>query len=329
MANEANLKIQKIIIMEYNPLVSIIIPVYKGDPYLREAIESCLNQTYRNIEIIVVNDGSPDNGKTRKIVQSYGDKIRYFEKENGGVSTALNYGIAKMKGEWFSWLSHDDLYLPDKIKHQIEAVRELENKVCVVRCSTCSINESGEPIFRPQRKVRGVYSGQQMLKMHSLNEVGLYGCTLLINKAILNHIGDFSLDLKTIQDEEYWTKIMLEGYTFVSIPETLVKIRIHSGQTTNLLSDRFEIERKVFVKRMISLYRTNPQKYFNGLMILLYKQVQSQRKEEAKMLKDELKADLQFTPAHHISCFFYNMYGMCYCLLKKAYRIIVIKKHRQ
>ena len=80
-----------------NPLVSIIIPVYNGSNFMREAIDSALAQTYPNIEILVVNDGSTDN--TREIALSYGDKIRYFEKENGGVATALNLAIREMKGE--------------------------------------------------------------------------------------------------------------------------------------------------------------------------------------------------------------------------------------
>ena len=115
--------------MEYKPLVSIIIPVYNGDLYLKEAIQSCLNQTYSNIEIIVVNDGSTDGGKSAQIAKEFEGQIRYFEKENGGVSSALNYGISKMRGEWFSWLSHDDLYLPEKIEKQINAVQEYPNKV--------------------------------------------------------------------------------------------------------------------------------------------------------------------------------------------------------
>lgn len=109
---------------EYRPLVSIIIPVYNGGNYLKLAIESALAQTYKNIEVLVINDGSTDND-TRKIALSYGDKIRYFEKENGGVSSALNYGITLMNGEWFSWLSHDDEYFPDKIEKQIKLVRTI------------------------------------------------------------------------------------------------------------------------------------------------------------------------------------------------------------
>ena len=89
------------------PMVSIIIPVYNGANYLREAIDSALAQTYSNFEVIVVNDGSNDGGETDRIATSYGEKIRYFRKENGGVASALNMGIKHMKGDYFSWLSHD------------------------------------------------------------------------------------------------------------------------------------------------------------------------------------------------------------------------------
>ena len=91
------------------PLVSIVIPVYNGSNYLGQAINSALAQTYKNIEILVINDGSTDDGVTERIAKAYGSQIRYYVKENGGVATALNFGIQKMRGEYFSWLSHDDM----------------------------------------------------------------------------------------------------------------------------------------------------------------------------------------------------------------------------
>ena len=107
-----------------DPLVSIIIPVYNGTNYLREAIDSALGQTYSNCEIIVVNDGSNDNGETEKMALAFGDKIRYFSKGNGGVSTALNLGINNMRGDYFSWLSHDDLYTTEKIEKNVAAIKD-------------------------------------------------------------------------------------------------------------------------------------------------------------------------------------------------------------
>lgn len=95
----------------YKPRISVVIPVYNGENYLKEAIDSALNQTYENVEVLVVDDGSVDG--TREIMNAYGDRIIGLHKKNGGVATALNMGIAHMSGEYFAWLSHDDLMKPD------------------------------------------------------------------------------------------------------------------------------------------------------------------------------------------------------------------------
>ena len=123
------------------PLVSIIIPVYNGANYLREAIESALGQTYGNCEVLVINDGSNDHGETEREALKFGDRIRYFKKENGGVASALNFGIRKMQGEYFSWLSHDDVYSPQKIEKQLEAVLQSGNPAALVQAEYEFYNE--------------------------------------------------------------------------------------------------------------------------------------------------------------------------------------------
>ena len=128
---------------QFQPLVSIIIPVYNGAAYMREAIDSALAQTYQNCEVIVVNDGSCDDGETEEIARSYGDKIRYFCKENGGVSTALNFGIAQMRGEYFSWLSHDDTYTAEKIERQVEVLQNFGRENIVI-CETEKMDKDGK-----------------------------------------------------------------------------------------------------------------------------------------------------------------------------------------
>ena len=111
--------------MRNQPKVSIVIPVFNGSDFLNQAIDSALAQTYPNLEIIVVNDGSTDEGKTERIAESYGPKIRYFWKTNGRVASALNFGIQRMTGDYFSWLSHDDVYYPEKIHEQMDLFFEL------------------------------------------------------------------------------------------------------------------------------------------------------------------------------------------------------------
>ena len=106
--------------------VSVVIPTYNAEKYLRECIESVLAQTYKQIEIIAVNDGSTDN--SLKILEEYSDKIKILSKPNGGTASALNLGIRNMKGEWFKWLSADDVLYPDAIEELIVEARKFETK---------------------------------------------------------------------------------------------------------------------------------------------------------------------------------------------------------
>lgn len=208
--------------------VSIIIPVYNGNDYMKYAIDSALAQTYKNIEIIVVNDGSNDNGQTRKIAKKYGNKIRYFEKENGGVSTALNLAIANMKGQYFSWLSHDDEYYPTKIEDQ---VKEIENtNKTIIMSDFCTIDEHGKLInniiFEPKKVEKSSY--------YPIFEGKLNGITLLIPKEAFDECGNFDETLRCTQDYDLWFKMLKSGYKFKHVSKVLAKSRQHRNQTTYL-----------------------------------------------------------------------------------------------
>lgn len=99
------------------PLVSVIIPFYSGVEWLCEAVQSVLDQTYKNFEIIVVNDGSPED--VTAFLERYGDKIVYFKKENGGSATARNFAMRHAKGDYFALLDSDDKWLPTKTEEQL------------------------------------------------------------------------------------------------------------------------------------------------------------------------------------------------------------------
>jgi len=100
------------------PTVSVIIPVYNGEPYLAEAINSALQQTLSPEEIIVVDDGSLDD--TRKIASSFASRIRYFFQENAGAAAARNTGVMAATGNYLSFLDSDDLWMPDKLERQLD-----------------------------------------------------------------------------------------------------------------------------------------------------------------------------------------------------------------
>ena len=103
-------------------IVSVIIPTYNRAKYITSAIDSVLSQTYNNIEIIVVDDGSNDS--TREVLYRYGNKIRYVYQENLGVSAARNRGIELSKGEWIAFLDSDDVWFPKKLSVQMEHISE-------------------------------------------------------------------------------------------------------------------------------------------------------------------------------------------------------------
>ncbi len=209
------------------PLVSIVIPVYNGADYLSEAIDSALNQTYKNIEVLVINDGSKDSGATRNLALSYGEKIRYLEKENGGVATALNLGVKEMRGEYFSWLSHDDAYVPDKIKEQIEYLKKSDSNRIILYSDFCFINEKSEIINYPLIKHVEPNSFRTYFIMGGL----INGCTLLIPKFCFDECGTFKENLRATQDYDLWFRFSTK-FRFVHIPEVLVKSRQHPNQDT-------------------------------------------------------------------------------------------------
>ena len=211
------------------PKVSIIIPVYNGENYVSLAIESALRQTYKNLEIIVVNDGSTD--KTDKICRSYGNKIKYIKKENGGVSTALNVGIENMTGDYFSWLSHDDLYYPNKVEVEVNYLIEngLLGTDTILYSNFSIIDEFGNYNYDVE------YNSRYLNKSSAIPMLlgSIDGLTLLIPKRAFDEYGYFDKDLRCVQDYQLWYKFYKNGYKFVHVPEITVSTRVHAKQVTN------------------------------------------------------------------------------------------------
>lgn len=214
------------------PKVSIVIPVYNGADFLGEAIDSALAQTFKNIEVLVVNDGSNDQGATERIALSYGNRIRYFSKENGGVATALNMGIREMSGSYFSWLSHDDLYSPNKIEVEVSLMCHLDRNDIVIYSNYSAFSSdlnSATPI-----RLKGV--SPQYFRYSLLVDRTVHGCTLLIPKAAFDKIGVFDERLRTTQDYDLWFR-MAKEFDFFHIPDVLVMFRIHPNQGTQTLKE--------------------------------------------------------------------------------------------
>lgn len=211
--------------MERLPKVSIVIPVYNGGNFLGGAIDSALAQTYKNTEILVVNDGSNDDGRTEQVALNYGQKIRYISKDNGGVASALNKAITVMSGEYFSWLSHDDLYYNEKIECQISALKRIRQEKSIIYSDYSEFFNN--PLNTHPVRMKSVPSEQ--FRAWITVENTLHGCTILIPRLAFDECGVFMEDLVTTQDYDLWFRLA-EKYRFVHIAKVLVKARIHSAQ---------------------------------------------------------------------------------------------------
>lgn len=207
------------------PRVSIVIPVYNGTNYARHAIDSALAQDYPHTEVIVVNDGSRDGGATEALALSYGDRIRYVAKPNGGVASALNAGIAAMSGDVFCWLSHDDTHLPHKTSAQV-ALWEARGRPDEVYYGDYRlIDAAGATIT----DVRLDHAMLEAKPLYALLRGSIHGCSIFVPRRLFERVGVFDEALPTTQDYDLWHR-MIQQIPFRHMPEVLIESRWHDEQ---------------------------------------------------------------------------------------------------
>ena len=149
---------------EKSPLISVIVPVYKVEKYLPACLDRLLAQTYRNFELIVVNDGSPDD--CWQIMQRYAAqdaRARIFNKENGGVSSARNFGLDVARGEWIGFVDSDDYIAPEMYETLYKAVQSTGADLAL--CDYAAVDEAGTPCLPPYTGLaQRIFTGRELLK---------------------------------------------------------------------------------------------------------------------------------------------------------------------
>ncbi len=205
-------------------LVSIIIPAYNQAQYLGEAIQSCLNQTYPNIEIIIVDDGSTDN--TREVALALKDaRIKYLHKSNGGLSSARNAGIRAASGEYLSFLDSDDMFLPEKIRLLMGKIKT-EPHLGFVAGHALLIDQQGKII--PKKFETFLPSPIQNLILGNPFHVG----SVIVKKEWQEKIGYFDENLRSYEDWDFWLRLAIAGCHMEVVPVAVSLYRFHTGQMT-------------------------------------------------------------------------------------------------
>ena len=310
------------------PLVSIIIPVYNGSNYLEHAIHCALNQTYKNIEVLVINDGSTDGGATEKIARSFGDRIRYFRKPNGGVSSALNYGIREMTGDYISWLSHDDAYAPTKVADAVELLRTVSNdrEKTIAYTSGHYIDKDGRVLkpfphsLEPKRR----YSGREMVE-YSVRNGTLNGCGMLIPRRAFEALGGFDESLRYSQDTLMWMTLFFGSYGLVSDDRDNVMMRLHGGQVSRNRHDLFVHDSMKIAEKLAPDMAKYSDSSNNLLYLYALRMAQHNCGEVARYYRDVASRHCPFTLRQRLNLALRMIYGRFRGSLKTIYYRYILK----
>ncbi|WP_241128603.1 glycosyltransferase family 2 protein [Cognataquiflexum nitidum] len=210
------------------PLVSIIIPVFNKAAYIRETLDSALAQSYPNIELVLVNDGSIDGSLA--ILEEYKarfpDKIVLVDQVNGGVSKATNIGIQASKGDYIQFLDADDLLSPDKIENQLRLL-EGKSPFVIASCEWVNFRDDTQNFSRVPYGVFGDFETGLDWLLHSWNKQEMMQPgAWLTHRKVIEKVGDWDESLVINQDGEFFCRVLLKCQNILFENKALVYYRI-------------------------------------------------------------------------------------------------------
>lgn len=230
-----------------NPKISIILPVYNGEKYIALTINSILNQTFKDFELIIINDCSSD--KSKKIILSYEDKrILYIENyKNIGQISSINKGIKLSNASLIARVDQDDIFEKEKLEIQFNFLNENPN-ITVVGTWANIINSDGNLI----RKLSIPDENNQMINV-LLNSNPLFHPSVIFRKEVVLELGLYNKKYEFTEDYDLWCNIVMSGYKIANIPKFLIKYREHSDQSSKKnqekqLQNALKIRSKFFIK---------------------------------------------------------------------------------
>jgi glycosyltransferase involved in cell wall biosynthesis len=206
------------------PKVTIAIPAYNAELWLRDTLDSALAQTFPAHEIIVVDDGSKDG--TEAVTRSFGDRVRYVRQPNQGVSAARNTAIREATGDWIAFLDSDDLIVPEKLAKQV-AVIEANSQLVVVYSAFSYLYSNGTSQRTPVFPAVDLWPGLRY-------RTPILPSTAMIRRSALEEVGGFSTEYHYAEDWELWLRLV-RRYTkkaFQDVPEALTIYRCWENNAT-------------------------------------------------------------------------------------------------
>lgn len=228
------------------PKVSVIMPAYNAEKYIKEAIDSVLGQTFRDFELIILNDCSKD--RTEELILSYTDaRIVYLKnQQNMGVAATLNRGLAAAKGELIARMDADDISLPARFARQV-AYLDANPEVAVLGTNVETFDENG-PICTGWSA-----TDPAQMKVDLLFSCGLAHPSVMMRKAVIQALGGYDLDFEGMEDYELWCRVA-ENHGVTTLSEILFRYRVHGAQVTKNPSQKYmERLRRLKTRQILQL----------------------------------------------------------------------------
>ena len=247
-----------------HPCVSVILPVYNGERYIRQSIESILAQTYQDFELLVIDDGSTDG--TAGIVKAYENRLRYIRQPNSGASHARNQGIRLSQGKHVAFQDADDLWEPEKLAIQVNFL-DRHPDVGLVHCDCEIIDEEGHTIFRSKHSEREEGYWRLFQQGHA---VGMY--SVMLRRELLDKTGLFDEEFPKagLEDVDFWARLG-KITLFHCLPTVLVKHRFHRYSTCKMSENTLlPLEhRALMLKKMLARFGDDPErrKFLEGEVV--------------------------------------------------------------
>ena len=214
-------------------LFSVIIPLYNKEKCIARTINSVLSQSYTNFEIVIVDDGSTDNSAA--IVKTITDsRIRLFQKENGGVSSARNYGIEKALGKWIFFIDADDILLPSSLEKLYKVFISSESKMDIIAGNYARVTQNTTDIYC-SRTYSGLVREKDKYKYFFLNKFAMCPGSTLINKNLLRNIR-YNERFCRYEDLDFMLRLMHNATIYV-IPDILFEYCLDYTFASRPLSD--------------------------------------------------------------------------------------------
>ncbi|MCR5116614.1 MAG: glycosyltransferase family 2 protein [Lachnospiraceae bacterium] len=232
--------------------ISVIIPTYNRAPLIERAIRSILEQTYKPLEIIVVDDGSTDN--TREVVESIGDPaVKYCYKENGGAGSARNYGVERAQGDWIAFHDSDDVWRPDKLKIQTEYAKKHPEYNLIYSKYEMHFRD-GSTTTVPYEDDIELLEGNILHALLVRNSIGTP--TVLVKKQAFFEIGGFEADLRCIEDWNFVIRFSERNLIGFVNKTTVDAYRLDAGVSANM-ADMYEERCRTIVNYRATLENYN------------------------------------------------------------------------